>query len=93
MTHSVPLSPNELRRLHRHLYQFEVFRNHFQDWTTSSDDESHSDTWYEIEDNTPKPDSMVKSLHFLSLFKQGEVEEIACVRDYFCSYYRRMFQG
>lgn len=33
---------------------------------------------------------MEKSSRFLSLFNQWEVEELACVRDYFYGYYRRM---
>lgn len=35
---------------------------------------------------------MEKSSRFLGLFNPWEVEELACVRDYFCSYYRHMLQ-
>ena len=84
------LSSNECRRLYRALYRFEMFCNLFRNWKNSPDDGDLSDASSASDDSTSELDSTEKSSWFLSLFKPWEVEEIACVRDYFCGYYGRM---
>lgn len=78
------LSSNERRRFHRAFYRFEIFCTLFRDC------QSLSDALLEDGDITPELDSTEKSSLFLSLFNPWEVEELACVRDYFYNYYRRM---
>lgn len=84
------LSSNECRRFYRALYRFEMYCNLFRNWKNSPDDGDLSDASSASDDSTSELDSAEKSSRFLSLFKPWEVEEIACVRDYFCSYYGRM---
>ena len=84
------LSSHECGRFHRAFYRFEIFCNLFRNWKSSPDDEDLSDASYEDGDSSFEIDSMEKSSRFLSLFSPWEVEELACVRDYFHNYYHRM---
>ena len=84
------LSSNECRRFYRAFYRFEMFCNLFRNWKDSPDERDLSDALSASDDSTSELDSMEKSSRFLSLFKPWEVEELACVRDFFCNYYRRM---
>ncbi len=88
--HCEQLSSHECGRFHRAFYRFEIFCNLFRDWKSSPDDENVSDAPYEDGDISFEMDPMEISSRFLSLFSPWEVEELACVRDYFYNYYRRM---
>ena len=90
--HGEQLSPNEIRRFYRAFYRFEIFCRLFRDWDVPLADQNSPDASDGDRPSTPELDSMEKSLRFLSLFNPWEVEELACVRDYFCSYYRHMLQ-
>ncbi|KAF6220122.1 hypothetical protein HO133_003253 [Letharia lupina] len=90
--HWEQLSSNESRRFYRAFYRFEIFCNLFRNWDTPPDDESLPNASSEDGDSTSELDSIEKSSRFLGLFNPWEVEELACVRDYFCSYYRRMLR-
>ena len=90
--HGEQLSPNEIRRFYRAFYRFEIFCRLFRDWDLPLADQSSPDASDGVRPSTPELDSMEKSMRFLSLFNPWEVEEPACVRDYFCSYYRHMLQ-
>ena len=90
--HGEQLSPNEIRRFYRAFYRFEIFCRLFRDWDLPLAEQKSSDAPYRARGSTPELDSMEKSSRFLGLFNPWEVEELACVRDYFCSYYRHMLQ-
>ena len=84
------LSSNEMRRFYRTFYRFEMFCNLFGHWESPLAEGNRLDCTDGDGDSTFELDSMEKSSRFLSLFNPWEVEELACVRDYFYSYYRRM---
>ena len=84
------LSTNETRRLYRAFYRFEIFCNLFRDRRESPIDEASSDASRASKNGVSELDSTEKSSRFLGLFNQWEVEELACVRDYFCNYYQRL---
>ena len=88
--HGGPLSANESRRFQRAFYRFEIFCNLFRNWKSPPADESLSDASNRGRESSSGLDSMEKSSRFLGLFNPWEVEELACVRDYFYNYYRRM---
>ena len=90
--HGEQLSPNEIRRFYRAFYRFEIFCRLFRNWDVPLPDQNSPDASDGDRPSTPELDSMEKSMRFLSLFNPWEVEELACVRDYFCSYYRHMLQ-
>ena len=83
-------SPNELRRIHRAFYRYELFTRLFQepDIYLEEQEERHRDrdlfkTRLALQRNSIRSlDCQDKSFLFLVLFKPWEVEEIACVRDY-----------
>ena len=79
------LSSNECRRLHRAFYRFEIFCNLFRDW-----DQEHDVVLIDDVDSTGQKDTRDISTRFFSLFLPWEIEELACVRDFFHHYYRRM---
>ena len=90
--HGGQLSPNENRRFYRAFYRFEIFCRLFRNWEAPPADENSSYASDGDRESTSELESLEKSSRFLSLFSPWEVEELACVRDYFCSYYRHMLQ-
>ena len=84
------LSTNETRRLYRAFYRFEIFCNFFRDRRGSPIDGEPSDASRASKNGISELDSTKKSTRFLGLFNPWEVEELACVRDYFCNYYQRV---
>ena len=84
------LSTNETRRLYRAFYRFEIFCNLFRDRRESPIDGEPSDASRASKNGISELDSTQKSSRFLDLFNPWEVEELACVRDYFCNYYQRV---
>ena len=84
------LSSNETRRLYRAFYRFEIFCNLFRDRRESPIDGEPSDASRASKNGISELDSTQKSSRFLGLFNPWEVEELACIRDYFCNYYQRM---
>ena len=87
MVHCEEISVNESRRFYRAFYRFHIFCNLFRNWETPPDDVLLSDS---SDEDDFEPNALEKSSWFLSLFNPWEVEELACVRDYFFKYYRRM---
>ena len=90
IVHGQELSINENRRFYRAFYRFDIFCNLFRNWKTPPDEELLSNA---SNDNPFELEPLEKSSRFLSLFKPWEVEELACVRDYFFNYYRRMLHN
>lgn len=84
------LSSNETRRLYRAFYRFEIFCNLFRDRRESPIDGEPSDASRASKNGISELDSTAKSSRFLGLFNPWEVEELACVRDYFRNYYQRV---
>ena len=84
------LSINESRRFYRAFYRFDIFCNLFRNWKTPPDDELLSNASNRHHENPFQLEPLEKSSRFLGLFSPWEVEELACVRDYFFNYYRRM---
>lgn len=81
------LSSDENCRFYRAFYRFEIFCTLFRSLENPLSIVSDED-----EGSTSELDSLENSNLFLSLFNPWEVEELACVRDYFHNYYRRMLQ-
>ena len=90
IVHSEELSMNESRRFYRAFYRFDIFCNLFRNWKTPPDDELLSNASNRHHENPFQLEPLEKSSRFLGLFSPWEVEELACVRDYFFNYYRRM---
>ena len=90
IVHGEDLSMNESRRFYRAFYRFDIFCNLFRNWKTPPDDELLSNASNRHHENPFELEPLEKSSRFLSLFNPWEVEELACVRDYFFNYYRRM---
>ena len=90
IVHGEELSINERRRLYRAFYRFDIFCNLFRNWETPPDDELLSNASYRHHENEFELEPLEKSSRFLSQFNPWEVEELACVREYFFNYYRRM---
>ena len=84
------LSSNETRRLYRAFYRFEIFCNLFRDRRESPIDGEPSHASRASKNGISELDSTAKSSRFLGLFNDWEVEELACVRDYFRNYYQRV---
>ena len=90
IVHGEDLSINESRRFYRAFYRFDIFCNLFRNWKSPPDDELLSNASDRHHENPFQLEPLEKSSRFLSLFNPWEVEELACVRDYFFNYYRRM---
>lgn len=90
MVYGEDLSIHERRRFHRAFYRFEGFCNLFRDWETPPHDVLLSHPSRRHHEGPFELEPLEKSSRFLSLFNPWEVEELACVRDYFFNYYRRM---
>ena len=90
IVHGKELSINENRRFYRAFYRFDIFCSLFRNWELPPDDELLSHPWSRHHEKGFELEPLEKSSRFLSLFKPWEVEELACVRDYFFNYYRRM---
>ena len=88
--HHRPLSPNEVRRIHRAFYRYELFTVLFRKPELSRRDERLRRRDHERRaarpalqrDSIRSLDSNDMSWLFLTHFNTWEVEEIACVRDY-----------
>lgn len=100
LIHRTALSPNEVRRIHRAFYRYELFTVLFRepDSYSAEQDERHRDRDPDRarlalqRDSIRSLDSQDKSFLFLALFKTWEVEEIACVRDYIAHRYDELFK-
>ena len=90
MVHGAGLSVNESRRFYRAFYRFDIFCNLFRNWKASPAVELLSNASNRQLENPFQLEPLEKSSRFLGLFNPWEVEELACVRDYFFNYYRRM---
>ena len=88
--HGKEISSNESRRFYRAFYRFDLFCTLFRNWDTPPDDELLSNGLNRHHENPFELEPLEKSSRFLSLFNPWEVEELACVRDYFFNYYHRM---
>lgn len=88
--HGGPLSLDEIRRLCRAFYRFEIFCNLFRNRRDMTVEDKLRHSSYVDTETVSEMDSREKSSQFLSLFNPWEVEELACVRDFLYNYYRRM---
>lgn len=98
--HYTSLSPNEMRRVHRAFYRYELFTRlfHTPDIYVEERRERHRDRnpgriRLALQRNSIRSlDSQDKSWLFLALFKPWEIEEIACVRDYIMHRYDELYK-
>ncbi len=99
LSSSPSLSPNEVLRIHRALYRYELFAVLFRepDFYHEEQAERHR---HRNPDNARlilqwnsigSLDSRDKAFLFLPIFNAWEVEEIACVRDYIMHRYDELF--
>lgn len=95
-----PISPNEVRRIHRAFYRYELFtvlfrepKHYLDEQTERSRDRNPDRARLALErDSIRSLDSQDKSFLFLALFKAWEVEELACVRDYIIHRYDELYK-
>ena len=100
LNHRTSLSPNEVRRIHRAFYRYELFTVLFRvpDSYEEEQFERHRDRDPDRarlavqRDSIRSLDSQDKSILFFALFKAWEVEEIACVRDYIMRRYEKLYK-
>ncbi len=94
------LSPNEVRRIHRAFYRYELFTILFRVPASYREEQikrrrdRHPDRVRLAlqRDSIRSLDSQDRSFLFLALFKTWEVEEIACVRDYIVHRYNELYK-
>ena len=102
MDHYTSLSPNEVRRIHRAFYRYELFTRLFHEPDFYLEEQDH------MRDRRPglsrlalqrksirsldNQDNQDRSWLFFPLFKAWEVEEIACVRDYITHRYDELYR-
>lgn len=90
LNHRTSLSPNEVRRIHRAFYRYELFTVLFRESDVYHNEqiERHRDRDPDRarlavqRDSIRSLDDQDRSFLFFALFRAWEVEEIACVRDY-----------
>ena len=100
LNHRVSLSPNEVRRIHRAFYRYELFTVLFRepDFYLEEQTERHRDrdpgrVRLALERHSISSlDTQDKSFLFFALFKAWEAEEIACIRDYITHRYDELFK-
>ena len=98
--HHRPLSPNEVRRIHRAFYRYELFTVLFREPKLSRRDESLRRRDHERRaarpalqrDSIRSLDSNDMSWLFLTYFNAWEVEEIGCIRDYLTYRYGELYK-
>ena len=96
----ISLSPNEVRRIHRAFYRYELFTVLFRepDFYLEEQTERHRDRdpgriRLALErDSIRSLDTKDKSFLFFALFKAWEAEEIACMRDYITHRYDELYK-
>ena len=94
------LSPNEVRRIHRAFYRYELFTVLFRESDFYQEERTERRRARDpdrarlaLQRNSIRSlDAQDKSLLFLALFKAWEVEEIACVRDYILHRYDELYK-
>ena len=100
LNHSTSLSPNEVRRIHRAFYRYELFTVLFREMKSyqAEQAERHRDRDRDrfciaFKRNPIKSlDTPDKSWIFLALYKTWEMEAIACVRDYIMHWYDELYR-
>ena len=100
LNHRTSLSPNEVRRIHRAFYRYELFTvlfrvpDYYREERTERRRGRNPDRARLAlqRDSIRSLDSQDKSFLFLALFKAWEVEEIACVRDYIMRRYEELYK-
>ena len=98
--HHRPLSPNEVRRIHRAFYRYELFTVLFRKPELSRRDERLRRRDHERRaarpalqrDSIRSLDSNDMSWLFLTHFNTWEVEEIGCIRDYLTYRYSELYK-
>ena len=98
--HHRPLSPNEVRRIHRAFYRYELFtilfrepKLHHDERRTRLRDRGRRTARLALQrDSIRSLDSNDKSWLFLTHFNAWEVEEIACIRDYLTYRYDELYK-
>ena len=100
LDHYTSPSPNEVRRIHRAFYRYELFTRLFQvpDIYLEEQDNRHRDrrpglSRLALQRNSIRSlDTQDKSWLFFPLFKAWEIEEIACIRDYITHRYDESYR-
>ena len=100
LDHYKSLSPNEVRRIHRAFYRYELFIRLFDEPNFYLDDQYNRDRDRRPglsrlalqRDSIRSLDNQDRSWLFFPLFKAWEVEEIACVRDYIKHRYDKLYR-
>lgn len=100
LNHRTSIPPNEVRRIHRAFYRYELFAVLFRepDLSLEEQTERHRDrdtgsVRLALErDSIRSLDTQDKSFLFFALFKTWEVEEIACIRDYITHRYDELYK-
>ena len=99
LDHYTSLSPNEVRRIHRAFYRYELFTRLFQEpdfyleeQRKRSRDRNWGRTSLALQRNSKRSlDAQDRSFLLLAIFKPWEVEEIACVRDHIMRRYDELY--
>ena len=98
LDHYTSLSPNEVRRIHRAFYRYELFTRLFHEPDFYREEQRVRDRRpgrcpLALQRNSIRSlDSQDQSWLFFPLFKAWEVEEIACVRDYITHRYDELYR-
>ena len=100
LNHHRPLPPNEVRRIHRAFYRYELFTVLFRERKLSHCERGLRRDSHErraarpaLQRNSIRSlDSNDKSWLFLAHFNAWEVEEIACIRDYLTYRYGELYK-
>ena len=98
MDHYTSLSPNEVRRIHRALYRYELFTRLFHEPDFYIEEQRARDrrpgrSRLALQRNSIRSlDHQDRSWLFFPLFQAWEVEEIACVHDYISHRYDELYR-
>lgn len=98
LDHYTSLSPNEVRRIHRALYRYELFTRLFHEPDFYLEEQRVRDrrpgrSRLALQRNSIRSlDDQDRSWLFFPLFQAWEVEEIACVHDYISHRYDELYR-
>lgn len=100
LNHRTSLSPNEVRRIHRAFYRYELFTVLFrtslgyreEQYKRRRDRDPDRARLALQRDSIRSLDNQDRSFLFLAIFKAWKAEEIACVRDYIIHRYNELYK-
>ena len=98
--HRTSLSPNEVRRIHRAFYRYELFTVLFREPASYSEEQAERHRYpnpnrypLAVQRNSIRSlDNQDRSFLFFAVFRAWEVEEIGCVRDYMIHRYEELYR-